>query len=354
MFEELLKTSKSALQGVDTYLSFAENRLGQAAVTRLHPSRQAALFGSITLIYGPSGVGKTHLALSTLNESTRRHPRLKFAYATVKSLCDMMQMAEERQSLAELLEQFQTLDVLVCEDLHELEQNPMSQPWFVMLIESLGESLTQILMTSRKPAGEIRPLDQRLVSRCHGGLCVSMPLPSLESRVQLFQHWFRELRLPILKPFVASARFLAERLPLTPRELRKAVQDLAARQSRRPTPIDVAYLERWLNKEDRTPRLSFEAIVFQVAQEFGVEPTEIRSRSRQQGLAVPRQCAMWLARELTGRPLEQIGEYFDRSHTTVSHSLSRLKELMPTIPSLRQQVHKLQQRLKELPREDCA
>jgi chromosomal replication initiator protein len=177
---------------------------------------------------------------------------------------------------------------------------------------------------------------------------------SFDSRLQLAQHWLREFKLPILKPFAASARFLSERLPVTPRELRQTIVDLAVRQSRHPSPIDVVYLERWLEKENRSPRLSFEAIVSQVAKEFGVEPSELRSRSRQQGLAVPRQCAMWLARELTGRPLDQIGDYFDRSHTTVSHSLSRLNELLPTIPSLRQQVQKLRQQLKELPREDCA
>ena len=354
MFEELLKTSKSALKGVDTYLSFAENQLGRAAVTRLHSNRGVTDSGSITLIHGQSGIGKTHLALWTLNELNRRHSQLKFAYGSVKDLCEMMQQADDRQSLAELLEQFQSLDLLVCEDLHWLERDTVWQPWFVMLIEALEEGLTQVLITSRMPVGEIRSLDQRLVSRCHGGLCVGMPMPSLESRVQLFQHWFRELRLPILKPFVASARFLAERLPLSPRDLRESVLDLATRQCRQPTPIDVAYLERWLIQENRMPRLSFEAIVLQVAQAFGVEPAEIRSRSRQQGLAVPRQCAMWLSRELTGRPLDQIGEYFDRSHTTVSHSLSRLEQLMPTVPSLREQVQKLRQQLKELPREDCA
>ena len=181
-----------------------------------------------------------------------------------------------------------------------------------------------------------------------------MPMLSVESRIQLFQQWFRELELPILKPFAASARFLAERLPLTPRELRQAVLELADRQAKQPVPIDIAYLEHWLTSEKRAPHLSFDAIVIQVAREFGVEPFELRSRSRQQGLAVPRQCAMWLARELMGRPLNQIGQYFDRSHTTVSHSLSRLEELFPSAPSLRQQVQKLRQQLKELPREDCA
>lgn len=354
MFEELLVASKSALLSVDTYLSFAENQLACAAVTRLHPSRRAALPGSITMVHGPAGVGKTHLALHTLRELSRRHSKLVFAYASVNELCESIRRADERQSLAEFLEACQSLDVLVCEDLGWLIQAPAAQPAFMTLVEALEESSTQILITSRKPVGELRSIDQRLVSRCHGGLCVPMPMCGVDSRIQLLQHWFRELHLPILKPFAASAKYLAERLPVSPRELRQAVLELADQQSRQPAPIDVAYLQSWLAAENRSPRLSFDAIVLQVAREFGVEPFELRSRSRQQGLAVARQCAMWLARELTGRPLEQIGEYFDRSHTTVSHSLSRLKELLPSTPSLRQQVHKLRQQLKELPREDCA
>lgn len=354
MFEELLVASKLALQNVDTYLSFAENQLARAAVTRLHPARRSPLPGSITLIHGPEGVGKTHLALHTLKQLTHRQPKLVVAYASVNELCDTIQRAEERQSLADFLEFCQTLDVLVCDDLTWLTQSPAFQSGFMMLIEALEQGSTQILLTSRKPVGELRSIDQRLVSRCHGGLCVPMPMCSLESRIQLLQHWFRELKLPILKPFAASAKYLAERMPLSPRGLRQAVQELAEEQSRHPAAIDVAYLQSWLSTANRSPRLSFDAIVLQVAREFGVEPMELRSRSRQQDLAVARQCAMWLARELTGRPLEQIGDYFGRSHTTVSHSLSRLKDLLPSAPSLRQQVHKLRQQLKELPREDCA
>src|SRR5436190_1524293 len=104
MFEELLKTSKSTLLEVDTYLSFTENQLGRAAVTRLHSTRSPMLSGSVTYLHGPAGVGKTHLALWTLNQLSKRHPQLKFAYASVKDQCDMLQRADESQMLAELLE----------------------------------------------------------------------------------------------------------------------------------------------------------------------------------------------------------------------------------------------------------
>ena len=354
MFEELLISSQSALRGVDTYLSLKENRLARSGMTRLDSSRTRNLPGSITVLSGTAGIGKTHLARFTLAELNRQRPGCGIVFTSVQSICESMQQADEQKRLAEFLENIRMLDVLVCEDLHWLEQAPAQSFWFLMLIEALEEELTQILITSRKPVGELRSLDQRLVSRCHGGLCVTLPMLSVESRVKLLQHWFQELRLPILKPFAASAQLLAERLPIPPRELRQSVVELANLQTRQPSLIDVHYLENWLTSCQRTPRLSFETIVVQVATAFGVDPTEIRSRSRQQGLAVPRQCAMWLARDLTGRPLEQIGAYFDRSHTTVSHSLTKLNELFPRIPSLRQQVMQLRQQLKELPMEECA
>jgi chromosomal replication initiator protein len=114
-------------------------------------------------------------------------------------------------------------------------------------------------------------------------------------------------------------------------------------------------LERWFSESQPAELLSLDAITAAVASEFGIQADELRSRSRQPGLVVPRQCAMYLARELTGRPLELIGHYFgQRTHTTVSHSLGRLKELLPQTPTLRQQVQRLQKRIVESRREDCA
>ena len=350
MFDELVKTSQLALEDIDTYLSFDENRLGRAAVTRLNPTARSTM----TLLYGSHGVGKTHLALWAISQLKNRYPRLKFSCTSAELLAAMIEHSENDQSLAELFERFRSLQILICEDLQQLELQPEAQRRLQLLIDSLEQGSTQILFTSRKAPGEIRSLDQKLVSRIHGGLCVRITQPGLESRVQLFQTWFRELRLPILKPFVASAQFLAERMPLSVFELRLAVMALAREQRKEPCPIDTAYLERWIRTVDRTPRLSLDTIIKQVAKEFSVDSSQILSRSRQQGLAIPRQCAMWLARELTGRPLETIGDFFGRSHTTVSHSLARLKDQIPKNPSLRQHVQKLRQQLEELPREECA
>lgn len=354
MFEELFAESQATLKNVDTYLTFPENHFGKAAMTRLFSNRPASIPATITSVVGPAGVGKSHLALSTVNELKQKHPRLKAGITTIRQLCASMQLADELQTLAELLESLATLDLLVAEDLDWLAQTPLMQHWFVMLLETIERSRTRLMITSRKPVGEMLTLDQRLVSRCHGGLTVGLSMPGLESRTLLLQLWFRELKLPIIKPFADSARFLAEQLPVSPRLLRETIWDLADHQIVEPCPIDVAYLQHWLKAENRSQRLSVDAIMKHVAQEFGLVPREIRSRSRQQNLAIPRQCAMLLARELTGQSLEQIGDYFGRSHATVSHSLSRLKELLPTVPILRQQIDRLRKQLRELPREDCA
>jgi chromosomal replication initiator protein len=149
--------------------------------------------------------------------------------------------------------------------------------------------------------------------------------------------------------------WLAERWPVSPRRLELLMTRLIEHCQRRPAIVDVPFLERWFSEDQPTANLSLDVITAAVAREFGIQPDDLRSRSRQPGLIVPRQCAMYLARKLTGRPLEFIGQYFGaRTHTTVSHCLSRLKELLPHAPTLRQQVQRLQRRIAESQREDCA
>jgi chromosomal replication initiator protein len=359
MLSELIASSRLAIQAVDTYLTFPENQFARAAMIRIGRPRDPSInatsrnLGTLTVVSGPPGSGKSHLVRATLNRILKENPALRYVFVSSEHLSQQLEAADYQQSLADFLDEFRSLDILVCEDLERLESNPDAQQRLLMLVEILEKEFTDVLFTSKRPVGELHSIDQRLVSRCHGGLCVAMPFVGLESRTRLVQHWFQEFKLPILRPLSAAARFFAERLPLSPRDLRHMIVELTISQKRRPQPIDVAYLERWLNRHDRSPRLSLDSIVTQVAREFGVEAADIRSKSRNHVITVPRQCAMLLARELTGRPLDKIGKFFHRSHTTVSHSMSRLNQLLPRSPSLREQVAKLRKQLQELPLEDC-
>jgi chromosomal replication initiator protein len=356
MFDVLVARSQSFIASAELHVPLPEQAFARAALSRLSDfGRRANAGGSLTYLAGPAGIGKSFLARHAIREARRRHSKSRFLVAPAEELANLLTAADQQQDLADLLEQFDQLDLLVCEDLQSLEGDAARQDHLLELVDRLSRGSTHLLITGRKLPGELREFSSRWVSRCHGGLCVTLPSLSAESRAELITHMAQLRHLPITEPVAPTANWLAERWAISPREIASLMARLSLHCQQHPVVVDVPFLERWLSQDSPAVLLSFEAITTVVASEFGIEPCELRSRSRQPGLIVPRQCAMFLAKELTGRPLELIGHYFgDRSHTTVSHSLSRLKELLPTAPTLRQQIQRLRKRLAEVHREDCA
>lgn len=356
MFDVLVARSQSFIKSAELHVLLPEQAFVRAALSRLSgSSRRANAGGSLTYLAGPVGIGKSFLAHHAIRDARRRHPKLRFLVATAEELADLLTAADEQQDLADLLEQFDQLDLLICEDLQALEGDAARQDRLLELADRLCRGSTHVLITGRKLPGELREFSSRWVSRCHGGLCVTLPSLSSQSRAELISQLAQSRHLPFTEPVARTTDWLAERWAVSPREIVSLMNRLVVHCQRNPAVIDVPFLERWLSQDSPAVLLSFDAITTVVASEFGIGPDELRSRSRQQGLIVPRQCAMFLAKELTGRSLDLIGHYFgDRSHTTVSHGLSRLKELLPTAPTLRQQIQRLRKRLAEVRREDCA
>ncbi len=357
MFDVLVTRSQSAVNATELFVPLPEHAFARAALSRLTTvgKRAAAFANGLTFLSGPEGSGKSLLVRQAILESLRRQPKLRYIIATAEELTDLLALADELQSLTELLELFGTLDLLVCEDLHGLEGERDRQESLLALIDHSGGDGPRVFVTSRKLPGELRDFSSRWVSRCHGGLCATLPWPGLEGRHELITRLAQARHLPLCEPVAATIEWLAQRWAFSPRDISHSIDHLVEACHTQQAVVEIPFLERLLSLETQTVSLSLDAIATVVAHEFGVEPGDLRSRSRHQGLIVPRQCAMFLAKELTGRPLEFIGLYFgERTHTTVSHSLSRLKELLPQTPTLRQQVQKLRKRLAELMREDCA
>ena len=356
MFDALVARSQSLLTTADVFVPLAEQAFACAALSRLSSRhRHSNAAEGLTFLSGPAGSGKSFLARNGLREVRRKQPKLVSLIAPAKELAELLTKAHEQQDLADILEQFTRVQVLVCEDLQDLEGQSEWQDRLLELVDLLSQNATHVLITCRKLPGELREFSPRWISRCHGGLCATLPALGRDSRVELLTRLAQSRNLPLAEPSQPTIDWLAERWPVSPRELASLMDRLIEHCIRRPALVDVPFLERWFSEAEPAAILSLDAITAAVASEFGIEPHELRSRSRQPGLIVPRQCAMFLARELTKRPLEFIGHYFgERTHTTVSHSLSRLKELLPHAPTLRQQVQRLRKRIAETRREDCA
>jgi chromosomal replication initiator protein len=199
------------------------------------------------------------------------------------------------------------------------------------------------VITSRKLPGELESFLPRLVNRFHGGISALMKLPGPASRESLIQHFAKARQLPIAEEVV---KLLATEFPVSPRELLGLVTQLEAAAVRKRSHITLAFARKYLKSEIQMPQLTLGEIAKTVARHFQITLAQLRSRTRVQGLLLPRQCAMFLARELTSQRLEQIGNYFsNRDHSTVVHSCHRLQELLSNQPGLRQHLSQIRQDL---------
>jgi len=357
MFDQLVTRSQSVVSVTELFVSLPEHGFARAALMRVASplARVVPTANSLTFLSGTAGSGKSLLVRQAILDALYRQPKFRFLIATAVELVELLVIADERQSLAELLERFGTLNLIVCEDLLGIEGLPLEQQ---MLLSLLDRSMTfgsRILVTSQKRPGELRNFSPRWVSRCHGGLCVSLSWPGLESRSQLISRLTNAKHVPLREPASEAIQWLAEHWPFSPREIVCAVSNLADYCGLHQVVLDVPVLERYHSEQALSVSPSMDTIANVVAAEFGIDSTDLRSRSRNRELIVPRQCAMFFAREFTGRPLEAIGLYFgQRTHTTVSHGLSRLKKILPHAPTISQQLQKIRNRLSENRREDCA
>jgi len=347
MFDAMVVRTQSLLSVSEPWLPLAEQAFARAALSRLTTRGQrTVVVGGITYLAGPEGIGKSCLTRAAIRDIRRAQPRCPALIATAAELSTELLAAHQGQNLAETIEQFVKLKILVCDDLQELEGQRDAQELLLELVDTLLANGTSVLLTSRKLPGELRDFSPRWISRCHGGLCATIPPLGRNSRLEFLMHQAPLRGLMVAEPRQSTFAWLADHLVGSPRELDSVLRRLAQQSSSSRTLVDVPFLERWWSEATPTLQPTLELILNVVAAEFGITAEELRSRSRHQALIIPRQCAMYLVREFTGEPLEAIGRFFgERTHTTVSHCLSRLKEILPNAPTLRQQVQRLRKRI---------
>jgi len=161
-----------------------------------------------------------------------------------------------------------------------------------------------------------------------------MALPGRSSRIALINHFALSRQMPLPPDIV---EFLAEKLTVTPRELLATVIQLETCAQHEKSTVDLGLAKRYVQGEINGPAVTLAEITRGAAREFGLSMSDIRGRTRLNGLVLARHCAMFLARELTGKSLQAIAEFFGgRRHSTVAHACSQLEKRMVDEPDLRQ------------------
>lgn len=332
-------------QDQQAFLRLPENRLAVAAVKKLAPgSRRRAT--SLVTVVGPSGCGKTHLARQLIRGWEEQRNQQKLIVTTASQFA--AQLAEA--SAAGKVSQFQTryrndVSLLVCEDIQILGPRRETQQQLIAVIDDVMAQGGSVLITSTRMPGTIRGLDRRLVNRLHGGVCVSIKLLGKESRRKLVEQYLKSESFR-LKP--AEIDMVVGEQPASPRELLGTLAQLSRESSLRQgrSARTGNELQHLLRERQRPAEIAIDDIARVTAARFGVRTADLKGPRRSQTIALARQTAMYLARELGGMHYADIGAFFNRgNHSTVIHACRKIAAERRSNETLDREIRRTQEEL---------
>jgi chromosomal replication initiator protein len=334
---------ESAKRAAEPLVLIKENRLAHTAVTRLASAQPDDPVGLVYL-YGPPGVGKSHIVRHFVREAHRHAPRLRLITATTSEFVARLSEAFAREAQAEFEAEHSAVDLLVLEDIGSIQGKAAAQRMLVVILDELKRSGGRVLVTCTALPGQLKHVIPRLASRLRGGLCVPMELLDETSRLNFANHFAASRQIPLS---AKAAELLARKGPATPREILAALVnlDLDARHHDRDS--DSKLVEAQLNAAKTRQDRSLSQIARTVAQFYGISLAQLRSSGRLKQSVQARQVAMLLARELSGQSAATIARFFGRkNHTTVVHACSRTRALLAADPSLARDIDRLRRTLR--------
>lgn len=275
------------------------------------------------LMFGPSGVGKSHLLRGMVDRFQTSQPDARVRLQNGADFSREFSQAHEVGSLADIRQQLRLVDCLALDDIHLLAEKPFAQLELLYLLDKLNDRRTPVLLTSRVSPNEL-PFAAVLKSRLCGGLTVPIQIPGLATRSAFVRRFAAELNIELSDDVVER---LAEVTPASIPGLRGLVLQLKQAQLDTPGPIDVALVARVIEQRVGTDVPGVREIIKKVARYFGLTVAELTGPSRRQTTVLARDTAIFLTRQLRKDSFERIGTYFGgRDHSTVMHAFQKLSK----------------------------
>ena len=311
------------------------NRFAHAA--SLAVSNNSNITYNPLVIYGPSGVGKTHLMLAIKNQIRKNFPYKKIVYTRGEDFTNELNKALQDGKLGlGTIEDFRTkyrgVDVLLVDDIHFIAGKESTQEEFFNTFNTLYQNNKQIVVTLDRPPREIKTLDDRIRSRFESGLFADIALPDFETRVGIIQKKADQLHIEIEESLVF---YIAEHIKSNTRQLEGVVKKLEAYisiQGKIPNLAVVQGFIRDIINDTRPEPVKIETIIAEVAKTYNVSESDILSNRRTAALALARQVAMYIARETTNLSFSAIGESFGKDHTTVLYNVKKVEKFLMDKP----------------------
>jgi len=310
----------------DTFVVGANNNLAHAASLAVAES-PAEIYNPL-FIYGGVGLGKTHLMHSIAHFILKNNPNSKVLYVTSEKFTNELIDAIRNKnniSTTEFREKYRNNDVLLIDDIQFIIGKESTQEEFFHTFNTLHESKKQIIISSDKPPKDIETLEERLRSRFEWGLTVDIQSPDYETRMAILR---KKEELEGYNIDNEVIKYIATNIKSNIRELEGALTKVVALSKLDHKEINIELAEEALKdliSPNASREITPELIIEIVAEHFNITPLDIYSQKRTKEIVFPRQIVMYLCRNMTSAPLQQIGKLLgNRDHTTVIHGSDKI------------------------------
>jgi chromosomal replication initiator protein len=331
-----------------TFENFIEgdcNRLARSAGYAVAAKPGGTSFNPL-MIYGGSGLGKTHLAQAIGNEVKRNMPDKLVIYVSCEKFCQQFVDSLKNNTINDFVNFYQAMDIIIMDDVHNFAGKDKTQDIFFHIFNHLHQSGKQLIITSDKSPKDLAGLEERLLSRFKWGLSADLTIPDIETRMAILKKKMYQDGIELPNDVI---EYVALNIDNNVRELEGAMVSLLAQSTLNRKEIDLALAKQMLKNfiKNTSKEISMEYIQKLVCEYFEVPVEIVKSKTRKREIVQARQISMYLAKSHTKTSLKSIGAFFGgRDHSTVIYACQTVEDLIETDKKFKAYVNDIQKKLK--------
>ena len=329
----------------DNFIVGPSNNLAYAAakaVSQKQHEKYNPLF-----IYGDSGLGKTHLLSAIQNEMTKNYPGINIIYISAETFTNEFLHSITANKTELFDEKYRNADALLIDDIQFIAGKEQTEEKFFHIFNELYKLNKAIVLTSDRPAKEIKSISDRLKTRFSSGLAADVRAPEYETRLAIIQRKADLLNFKIPDDVVD---FIATKLKSNIRQIEGVVTKMNALymvSQIKPTIVVAQNVIKDIVSDHQPIPITVDKIISEAAKIYNVDPDEIRSPKRNSPVSSARKVAIYVIQEITGLPYETIGQEFSgRDHSTVVYAIKNVKEMMAKDSNFRSVIEDLIKNIK--------